>query len=235
MPRNESQFFLPISRKEVVLREGDGYTEKAMMKKNRRLFETVSYYLAAMTVKLGDTDKPSRDDILSLSTPDIEYLSIEAYKLNIGDIFEFDFTCPHCGKPDQPMSFDLNALEFRSLPPEVDGVDPTLQITLPRSQQAAVVGMISGHSELILLTQQADGTFDNNQADFRCLRSLDGRTDFSYEDVINLPILDHKTIRKARKRLICGYDADINVKCPSCEDPTTLNIFMHRDFLLLAG
>ena len=235
MERREHTFFLPISRQEVAMREGDGYTEKALIKKNRRLYETISFYLAAMTLRLGDKEKPERDDILSLLVPDIEYMMIEAYKLNIGDIFEFDYTCPECKKTDQPMEFDLNSLEYRSLPPELDSTDPTISLTLPRTQDTAVIGMLNGHKELILLGMQSDNEFDPNQADFRCLRSLGGNEQFSYEDVINLPLADHRAIRRARKKLVTGYDTDINIKCPSCAEGATLNILMHRDFLFLAG
>lgn len=229
--REEATIRLPISKQEVVIKEGDGYTERALLKKNRKVYETIPYYLAAMTVSIGDKSPITREDILKLLTPDQEYLMIECYRLNFGDTFEFGFRCPHCEK-DQEVAFNLDDLEFRSLPDDLDADDPTITVNLPRSGRRTEIGMLNGEQELILLDLAASGTLDLNQADYQCLRSLDGSRDFTYEEVVNLPLADHKAIRKGRKKLLCGYDTNIAVTCESCEKKDAVNILMHQDFLL---
>jgi hypothetical protein len=230
----EREITLPISKKKIIIKEGDGYSFRALIKKNKRMFESVYDYIASMVMSIDGRGNIKKDDVLKLLLPDLEYLSIEVYKLCYGDIFEFDFVCPECGE-EKPQEVPLDRLEFHALPEDLSGVDPVITITLPRSGKSAVVGMLSGEKELELMQGMITAGPDMNQGDFRCLRGLDGSVDFSYEDVIRLPLADHKAIRKARKRLICGYDPTVIITCPSCEEKSALNIMLHKDFLFPAG
>lgn len=232
--RDTKDITLPISGRVVVIREGDGYSTRALLKKNKRIFESIYDYLASMCVSIDGKEEVTSEDILHILAPDQEYLSIEIYKHCYGDIFEFDFTCPSCVKT-HPHKVPLNKLDYIPLGEGLTGPDPVISITLPRSQKTAIVGMLTGEKELELLQQAATTGVDLNQGDLKALRALGGETDFSYEDVVVLKLADHKAIRVARKRLICGYDPTINVICPECEEKFALNILMHRDFLLPAG
>lgn len=232
--RETRDIALPISGKKIVIREGDGYSTRALLKKNKRIYDSVFDYLASMVVTIDDRPNISRSDVLKLLTPDQEFLSIEAYRLNYGDDFEFEFSCPSCdAESDQIVN--LTKLTFIELSKELTGPDPIINITLPKSKKTAVVGMLTGEKELDLLMLAATTGPDINQASFKALRALDGEIDFSFEDVIVLPLADHKAIRKARKKLICGYDTNISVTCPKCEESFVMNILVHRDFLLPAG
>jgi hypothetical protein len=95
--------------------------------------------------------------------------------------------------------------------------------------------MLTAEKELELLQQAATTGTDLNQGDFKSLRALDGDITFSFEDVIRLKLADHKAIRKARNKLIAGYDPTAIITCPDCEEQTALNVLLHKDFLFPAG
>lgn len=219
---------LPVCQREAEIREGDGYSDRALLKKKKRIYQVIPDYLASMTVSIGG-ENATRKEILDLATPDQEFLAIEIYKLNYGDIFDFSFACPFCGHSTDGEA-DLDALEFIPAPdpPEVSG-------TLPRSGKQYAVGLLNGHKEQLLFAQISEGVPDLNQSDFQSLVSLDGSQNFGYEDVVRLPLADHKAIRKARKKLICGYDTTLNIECEKCGETSSVNILMHSDFLLPGG
>jgi hypothetical protein len=225
---------LPISRKVVVIKEGNGYSFRALIKRNKRIFESIYDYLASMVVSIDGRVNVGKDDVLKLLLPDVEFLSIEVYKLCYGDIFDFDFTCPSCGKTNG-QEFPLDKLEFVPLADGLSGPDPIISIKLPRAKVPAIVGMLTAEKELELLQQAATTGTDLNQGDFKSLRALDGDITFSFEDVIRLKLADHKAIRKARNKLIAGYDPTAIITCPDCEEQTALNVLLHKDFLFPAG
>jgi len=228
MEKIERTITLPVCGLEAVIREGDGYSDRALLKKKKRLYEVVPDYLASMTVSIGG-EKASRASILDLVAPDQEFLAIEIYKLNYGEVFEFRFTCPFCSH-EQDGEADLDSLEFTP-PPD----PPTVSGVLPRSQQEFTVGMLTGKKEQLLFKRAIEAGPDVNQADYLSLVSLDGSKDFSYEDVVSLPLADHKAIRKARKNLICGYDTVLNIECEKCDETSAINMLMHSDFFLAGG
>lgn len=153
-------------------------------------------------------------DHCSLLTRNIS--AIECYKLNYGNEFKFMFTCPHC-EHNEEHSVDLEKLEFKELPEELKSTDPIIEGVLPRSKQRVTVGMLNGHQEALLLEQIISGpVVDSNQAAFQAIRFLDGSKNFSYEDVINLVQSDLREIRRLRKKLLCGYDTEVVVKCSEC-------------------
>jgi len=230
MQREKKTVTLPVSKKEVEIQEGDGYTERALLKKNKRVYETIPFYIAASVLSLDGKEKVEAKDIQELLVPDIEALLIEIYKLNHGSELWFEHQCQVCGKTSDVM-VDLEELGFRELPEGIEGPDPTLDLTLPRSKKKAVIGCLKGKQETTLLDMQFAGHLDLNQADFQCLRSLDGDPNFSYEDVIKLPLADHKAIRRTRRNLISGYDVDVEITCPKCDSKDQVNILMQRDFL----
>ena len=189
-------FNLPYSKTSVEITEGDGYGDRLFTQKGKRTFEVIPDYIALVVNKLGDIVKPSRDQILDLVVPDQEWISIENYKLNYGDILRLNNLCPRCGDPIVTVQ-DLSKLEIIPAPK-----DPLVRFTLTRTGLKAAVGFLTGHQEQLLLSLEASGNSDPNQADFLALRELDGKPP-TYEDVINLPQRDHMDIREARAKLIC--------------------------------
>lgn len=231
-------FDLYIKKAKVTLRQGDGYANNILTTNNKKMFEVIPKYLAELVAKIGNKTKIEEKDILELWVVDQEWTLVENYKTNYGNILELEsIICPEkqCRRADD-HSIDLNDLTVISLPDELKGSeDPTITIQLPRSGFSATVGLLNGYQEQILLRQQAAGKFDLNQADYQCLRELNGAKDFAYEDVVKLPLLDHKVIRKTRKKLVCGYDTNVELECRYCGTTWNLNFLSHRDFLIPAG
>lgn len=231
-------FDLFIKKQKVTVKEGDGYANNILTANNKKMFEVIPKYLASLVVRIGNKTKIEEDDILALSVVDQEWSLVENYKANYGNILELtDIPCPNtkCNKPDDHTK-DLNELEIIQLPKELQGnEDPTITISLPRTGYSATIGLLNGNQERLLLRQQATGKFDLNQADFQCLRELNGSKDFFYEDVVALPLLDHKAIRQTRKKLICGYNTNVELECNYCGTVWTMNFLSHRDFLIPAG
>lgn len=224
---------LPVSKLEAVIQEGDGSTERVILKRGKKIYEVFPEYLAAMTTRIGDKTQITVQHILDLFAPDQEYIAVELSKLNYGDSWDFEFACGSCNKSSD-QSYDLNKLDYREPPPEM-GPDPTVDIILPKSKKRAVVGLLTGHKERILFEQAATSGIDLVQAAFQSLRSLGNQTDFSFRDVDKLKLRDLKEIRKLRKQLIFGYDTNINISCPYCDAAVSMNILLHKDFLLPAG
>jgi hypothetical protein len=229
------EIILPVSKLEAVIVEGDGHSDRLLLKRNKRVDELIPDYLASMTKSLGAKQGVTRDDIQDLLLPDSEYLAVEIYRLNYGEIFDFRYRCSGCNKTI-PGDFPLKQLPFMELALEFQGnIDPTVTVTLPRSGLSVVVGMLNGHKEELITNQAAQSGLDLNQADYQSLRSIDGKTEFSFEEVIRLKLRDHKAIRKARNRLLTGYDTTIIACCGICETKTSINMLLHKDFLLPEG
>lgn len=227
------ELILPVSQMPAVIRETDGYVDKTAFRK--RFTEARYDYLASITDSIGNDERIGTAKILALLVPDQEYIAIEQYKLNYGDIFRFTFYCPVCGHGDsQRQAVDLSKLELRPITPESTGSpDPTLRVLLPRSDQYAEVGMLTGEKELtILKARESAGFPDMNLSDHACLRTLNGSTDFTYEDIIHMKGRDKLAIREAREKLIAGYDTMILVTCPDCGFKMRMNMLEHQHFFL---
>ena len=227
----EKELILPISQHVVVIREGDGFATKLLLKRGKRGSETIYDYLASFIVSLDGLEKITARGLKDLLVPDNEYLAVECHRFNYGERFEFGLTCPYCSELTQ-NAINWGTVEYLPLSTESSGPpDPIVTITLPRTGSIVEVGMLDGHKEAILLNQESSSGIDLNQGDYLSLRSIDGSKSFSYEQVLKLPLADHYEIRKARKQLICGYDTRVIVLCPSCGERTRVNLLMHRDFL----
>lgn len=223
----------PVCGEQFVITEGDGYADKILLKKGKKFYDAINDYIASFIVSMGGITKATGEHIAELLSPDHVFLQVECFKLNYGD-FEFDHYCGECGK-STPQTIPLDNLEFKPLDSSLLGHDPTISITLPRTKKTAIVGMLTARKENMLIEQTVSTGVDLNQADFLSLRSLDGDEDFSYEDVVKLPLKDHKCIRQAKKKLLCGYDTSIRITCSKCDAVSNVNLLTHRDFLLPTG
>jgi hypothetical protein len=231
-----ASFDLFIKKATITVRGGDGNANNILTAKNKKMFEVIPRYLSELVIGIGKDSKIDESKVLDLWVVDQEWTLVENYKAQYGDMIELEkVPCPKCGKPNNFIQ-DINELEIIQLPPELrDNEDPTVTIKLPRAGVSAVVGMLTGHQEQLLLKQQAAGKFDLNQSDFQCLRELDGTKDFYYEDVVKLQLQDHYVIRKARKQLVCGYNTIIDMDCEHCGNFWQTNFLSQRDFLVPGG
>jgi hypothetical protein len=224
---------LPISGFEAIIREGDGYSDRLLLKKNTKTADAVYDYLASLMISLDGKSPVIAHDLLNLYAPDTEYIMVECYKLNYGTTFDFNHTCPACNYEER-KGIPLDKLDYKELPPALRKPDPTVEIILPKSGKRAVIGMLTGHKESELVAQNRTTGLDLNKSDEMRLRSLDGAIP-TYEEVARLKLADHKALRLAAQQLICGYDSRVRVVCSSCGEAMTFNMFMHPDFLLPTG
>jgi hypothetical protein len=234
LDKDQKEITLPVSQKVVVLQEGDGYSDRLLLRRNKKAIEAIFDYMASLVVSIDQKTDIQASDLKQLFAPDNEFLMVEAYRLNYGDMFDFEFTCPSCDF-SEARSVPLDKLEFKKLPSGIQGPDPLIEITLPKTKKPATIGMLTGEKEIMLMQQATTQGVDLNQTDRLSLRSLDGNTDPAYEDVVKLPLADHRAIRKARQKLICGIDTTVRVVCSACGAPTTFNMLLNKDFFLPAG
>lgn len=224
MKKLEKDITLPVSGYSAKIQEGDGYAERILYSKQDAIVEALPAYWAYLTLELNG-NKPDKSDILALTIPDQNYLAIEIWKLSYGDELELSGNCPNCGVTLDAV-VDLSELELIPLPDKAEQPNPTWEIKLPRSGKKAVIGYVTGEQDL---EDAQSEVFDPNRLDFKAVKSLSGK-DVSYEDIASLPLMDHKTIRKAIKANRCGYDTDITYKCKSCKKSATINLLADPAF-----
>ena len=230
-----TEVITPISQLKIVVQEGTGYNERALLKKGKRLHQVIPDYLASLIAEMDG--KPCKtSDVMQFLVPDYEFLLIEAYKNCFDPFLSFVNVCSNCG---QMNSHTVNLSELPMIPlPEncTGGTDPVIDLVLPRTKLRARVGFLTVQNDMILNEQMSSqGSVDLNQGDYLSLRMLEGCDPVSYEDVVKLPLMDHKAIRKARRELVAGYDPLVSLVCESCGNYDVTNILGLRDFLFPSG
>lgn len=230
-----SEVVLPLSGSTVICKEGDGYADRTLLRKGKRIHQLLPEYINFM-IQTIDGEKSKLSDVMRLLVPDFEFLLIEAYKLNYGETLEFNHVCGECGKITL-QSFNMGDLQLLPLPKACSGPpDPMLDVTLPRSKKRARIGFLTVENDIIFNeTYLSTGQADLNQGDFLCLRMLEGEDPVSYEAVVRLPLMDHKALRKRRRELQAGYDTLVTVQCEHCGVFDVVNVLGLRDFLFPSG
>ena len=225
----------PVSQERIIIREQDGYAERLLLKKGKRIHQCLPDYLSFMIQSING-EKCTTERVRQFLVPDYEYSLIEAYRVCYGDTLTFVQVCPSCGQLNE-HSIDLSQLPLIPLPEEVTGgPDPVVDFVLPRTKKRARVGFLTVASDMIINEQHANaGSADLNQGDFLSLRMLEGSDPLSYEDVVRLPLMDHKIIRQKRRLLQAGYDPLVTLICESCQNYDVTNILGLRDFLFPSG
>jgi hypothetical protein len=218
---------LPISGKEAVIREGDGYAERILYADNAKFHKKLPKYWAHLTLSLGGKAHPTDKDILDLLVPDQQVLAIEIHKFNYGSMLQLRGKCGSCGKPSN-YEVDLDKLPLIPLPDGASGPDPTFEVRLPRSGKRVRFGYSNGHAEM----EEADAVgFDPNRVDLSRIKEIDGVDHVSYEMVISLPLIDHRALREAIASKKCGYDMDVNF-VHSCGASVSQNLITDPSFLM---
>lgn len=217
---------LPVSHYQATIREGDGYAEKILFAQEDNIHLAYPDFWALLTEELNGK-KPDRDAILSLVIPDQRALAIEIFKLSYGSTLKLTAKCSKCGLPAN-YKVDLNKLPIVPLPEGLLPPDPTIKIKLPRDKRTVTIGYITGHQEI----EEADSpNFDPNRNDFKWVRSIEGKDKISYEDIVSLPLMDHKAIREVMSEMTCGYDTSVTFK-HGCGKMMTQNILSDPSFLM---
>jgi hypothetical protein len=224
----EKTVTLPVSGKTALIREGDGYAEELLFRHEEKLHQALPDYWAYLTLKLGDKEKPDRDDILDLFVPDQRLLAIEIHRLSYGDELELESPCPFCGRA-AALSVPLDKLEFTPLPEGLEPGDPTWSVKLPRSGKTVTLGFIRGREDL----EDAETGFNPNRFDFKAVRAIAGEERVRYEAIRSLPLMDKKVLRREIAKMRVGYDTTVNVTCPAqgCGKRYTVNVLTDPGFL----
>ncbi len=217
---------LPVSQYQATIREGDGYAEKILFAQEDRIHLAFPDFWAMLTTELNGK-KPTSEDMLDLAVQDQRVLAIEIYKLSYGNMLKLTAKCSNCGKPaNYPV--DLNKLSFTPLPEGLNPPNPTKKIKLPRTKLNITLAYITGRQEI----EEADSpNFDPSRNDFKWVRAIEGKDKVSYEDVIALPLMDHKVIREAVAEMNCGYDTTVAFK-HGCGKIMTQNVLADPSFLM---
>lgn len=233
MEAKRAEVDLLISKRHVILEEGDGYTEQSLLRRGGKLYENIPYYIAAHCVSIDGQSPVTYNHIKTLYVAEKEQLLFEIFKLNnIDSMLTFGVTCPapECGC-EYKVTIDVNDIEIRQFPDEVNKETASIVGVLPRSNQEVEIGALTVEKELLIMAKSAMGDTDLNYVDYLSIRKLGGRTDFTYEDIMKLRAADHRVIRRLREKLVCGYDPDVKTQCPDCGKRDVVNIFSVRDFL----
>jgi hypothetical protein len=219
---------LPISGYSAVVREIDGNAERLLwLKGTEDLGAALPDYWAYLTVKLGEVERPGRNDILALRAPDQEALPIGIYRCTVGDELVLTTPCARCGESAN-YTVDLSQLEMAPAQEGVTGPpDPTYEVVLPRTGHRVIWGFLTGHEERELM--EVEG-FDSTRRVWKSIRSINGKTGVKPAEVNNLPIMDIKTIRADMKARRCGYDPVVKFK-HSCGYRMEVNLLMDPSFI----
>lgn len=218
---------LPVSGMEAVIREADGNAERLLFARQNEIHKALPDYWAKLTVRLGANEAVSAADVLSLRTPDQEFLAIEIYRLSMGDTLQLTGNCANCGRP-AGYEVDVSKLDIIPLPDGAIAPDPTFEVTLPRSGHRVVFGYLTGKQEQEEL--EIEG-FDPGRMEFKAIRSVDGSSDVKLRDVQKWPLADHRSLREAMRANRCGYDARVRFM-HSCGKAQVMNILLDPSFLL---
>jgi hypothetical protein len=223
----EKTVTLPVSQREAVIREGDGYAERILYGDLDKLAARLPDYWAHLTERIGDARPIKREHILELLVPDQEFLAVEIHRLNYGDELELRTSCS-CGATDYG-TIDLGKLPLIPLPEAATPPDPEWTITLPRTGDQVVFGFTTTAQEI---EETETPGVDPNRFDFRAVRRLGSNDDPSYEDVLHLPLADKRALRRAIASKRCGYDVVVESTCAKCGRGTSLNLLQDPGFLL---
>ena len=217
---------LPVSGREIVVKAPDGEAEGLLIDNFDELERHMPTYYLMCTVGI-DGNKPTIDDILNLREPDQETVSMEIGVLSVIDgKLRLSGPCPRC---DQPANYvvNLEKLDYIELPEDLSGPDPTWEVRLPDSGATAIVGWITGHEELSLLSHKDLKLVRREHAR---IRSIDGeKPTLAQIKKLNSP--DHYAIRQSFVDRRCGYDTRVSFH-HKCKKTVWMNILTDPSFLM---
>jgi hypothetical protein len=211
---------------EAVVREADGNAERILFSKKSKIHQALPGYWAACTLRLGEIEKPSREDILNLKEPDQTFLAIEIYRATFGDKLILQGDDPDTGRP---AGFEVNLakLDVMPIPDGQTGPDPVFAFVLPKTGQRVEYGYLSGHQMLEELERE---DICPARMDFARIRSIDGSSKVTMKQVESWPLSDMRALREDFHRTRCGYDPRIRFKNENGRE-VVMNLLTDPQFL----
>jgi hypothetical protein len=218
---------LPVTEKEAIVRQADATIEDILWDGQDRIDEVLPDYLAACTLKLGDIEKPTRKDILDLPLPDKYFLSIEIYRVTMGDSLILRGACGYC---DEPAGYEvrLDQLDIIPKPEDAEGPDPMFYVTLPETGNRVGFGYRTGHHEM---EEGKRKGVNLTRGSLQAIRSVNGSTEFRVSEVKAWPLPDHEALRRAIREKECGYDPRVRFK-HKCGKSEVMNLTSDPSFLM---
>jgi len=219
---------LPIGGQEVEIVESDGLADKFLYGSNIDDItqKLIRFYMMQTATIAGK--KPTEEEFKKLKVYDQQFLAVNIWRLCYGDTLRLKGACVECG---MPLNFPvpLDALPFTPLPPDLAQGDPTWEITTSRTKTRFTLQYITVEDELM---ETGAENLDPNRIDFKNIRAINGKKDFSYEDVLHFPGRDHLEIRESIVEHKCGYDPFVRARCTHCRKAQVINILLDPMFVL---
>lgn len=236
-PRKKS-IVLPLSQEQAIIKEGSGLHDRLLRRGEVNWTLNIPDYVSSLTESIDGKEVVDKERIFALKCIDYNALQIEIHRVCYEDVLVFWNICSFCGEPS-PHAMDLSKLNMIPMPSgSSGGKNPLFDYKLPRSERRIKMQYLTVAQQRIIDSERMNtGNTDLNQSDFMSLHSLEGCDPVTYEEVLNLPLLDHKFIRDKQKELVCGYDTNILTQCSNkkCMKREIVDIMTLKDFLFPGG
>lgn len=177
-------------------------------------------------------------DVRKLAPYDVYYLIYALRRITYGDDYEFDVTCPECGKKHK-YTLDVSTVSFEELNKSSE-LNSTVTLTLPVSKYTVTIryGQIGDEEEVYRL---AKDPVNEDKGDIvlnyvaRTIEILDDEKEpllpKDYADFYQaLPGRDRAEISKAFKYIDDLEIPSINTVCPKCGNEFKFQIPFNKEF-----
>ena len=194
---------------EIELREMTGAEEELLT--NQRLIRTgdaVNQVLRNCTVRLGDNEEPSIEDVLGLLSGDRLFILVKLRQVSLGDEVELELSCasPACGAVS-PVVIDIDDLETTPY-----GKEREFTFELPGSARTVRFGYLDGHKEKRLAALK-----EPSISSAMLIRIIDVDGAAPSKKLMNeMSLRDRSALRQEMVRVDAGIDTTVEVDCESC-------------------
>ena len=223
----EREFKLLIAGIDCVVIEQNGKWEQYLYDNAKRYDEALPTYWAGLTIRLGDDEKVTPKKLLKLKGHDLDQIAVEIFRAGtIDDSLVLTGRCPDCNKRVN-YAKDLWTLDFLPIPDGKTGPDPTFEFTTPRWKNEVVWGYLTGEQEF---EEKRQSGFHPGTQTWKAIRSINGKTDFTLQDILAWPGADQEAIREEMWEKRCGYDTRIRLE-HSCGNEVVMNLLVDPSFM----
>jgi hypothetical protein len=201
-------FELP-SGVEVELREMTGAEEEILT--NPRLVrsgEAVNLVLANCTLRLGEKENPTKEDLLDLLAGDRLFILVKLREMSLGREVEVELVCGNATcRERNATTVDLGELEVSGYGPERE-----MTFTLPGSKQVVRFTHLDGHRET-RLAKLKEATLSS--AMLMRILDVDGQPP-TKKLLADMSLRDRTALREEMFRVDAGIDTTVEVECAGC-------------------
>lgn len=194
---------------EIELKEMTGVEEELLT--NQRLIrngEAINQVLKNCTVRLGDNDKPSVNDMLDLLSGDRLFALVKLRQISLGDEVELELACPNTGcRMNNFVSVNLDDLKVTQYTEERE-----FSFTLPGSDKTVHFALLDGHKEKRLAALREPNI---SSAMLIRILEIDSKAP-SKKALAEMSMRDRSALRQEMARVDAGIDTAVEVECDGC-------------------